>query len=268
LRILRVMRGFIRQGIQVKTTYGMAYAMRLVNVFVKMVAFYVLWSVLYESAPGAFPVSQVEMVTYGAVSVMLGEFIQWWDGPHFYIITQIRRGTITSDLVRPVYFPFQVFSRCLGESLAEFITVVFPAALVAYLVLPISLPATLTQGLYFALSLAQSYLILFGLNCLVGFIGFYTLSLRGIQHAYHGLIMLLSGAWVPLWFFPSWLRQVAEVLPFRGLFFTPLSIYIGELQGQSIAGTLLSQTAWIAILLLGVGLAWRVVHSRLVVQGG
>lgn len=262
------MTGFMRQGVRVKTVYGMAYAMRMVNIFIKMAAFYVLWYVLYGQASELFPVSRQAMVTYGVITVVLGELLQWWGGPHFYIVSRIRSGTITSDMVRPVYFPFQVFSRTLGESLAELVTVILPVGVLATLVLPISFPGSPSQALWFLASVFLGYLILFALNTLVGFVSFYTLSLRGIQHAYHGIITFFSGAWIPLWFFPSWLKHIADALPFKGLFFTPLSIYIGELHGPELGVAVLHQLVWVVTLLAGVGVLWRVVHSRLTVQGG
>lgn len=268
MKAIRVMLGFMRQGIHVMTAYRLAFWMRLVNVFIKVFAFFALWSVLYNQSAISFPVDRTQVVTYGVVSVILSEILQWWDGPHFYIEAQIRRGSIISDLIRPVYFPFQLFSRWLGQSVAILFTVVLPVAILAFLLLPVAGPASVKTGILFMISLSFSYLILFSLNFLVGLIAFKTFSLAGINHVYHGLIMLLSGMWIPLWLYPRWLRSIAMVLPFQGIFFTPLSIYIGQSHGSNLQIALLHQAGWVMILILAVTIAWRTVYRYLTVQGG
>lgn len=260
--------GFMRQGIHMMTAYSLAFWMRLVNVFIKVFAFYALWSVLYSQSASSFPVNRTQVVTYGVVSVILSEILQWWDGPHFYIEAQIRRGNITSDLIRPVYFPFQLFSRWLGQSVAILFTVELPVTILAFLLLPVAGPASVTTGLLFMISFFFSYLILFSLNFLVGLIAFRTMSLAGINHAYHSLIMLLSGMWIPLWLYPRWLRSIAMALPFEQIFFTPLSIYIGQIHGSNLQTALFHQAGWAMVLILAVTVAWRTVYRYLTVQGG
>lgn len=265
---MRVMMGFIRQGIHVATSYSVAYWMQLLNVFIKMYAFYALWAVLYDQSPITFPVERRYMLAYGVVGVILGEVLGWWDGPHFYIVGQVRRGTITADLIRPVYFPFQVFSRCLGEKLAVFGMNVLPVAIIAYLTLPIALPPTWIHALAFCFSFALGYIIIFGTNFLVGILSFRTLNLWGIQHTYHGLMMMFSGMWIPLWFYPDWLRAVTDILPFRAVFFTPLAIYVGHTTGSALWLSIGQQTVW-AIVLMGLcHITWVRTDRHLVVQGG
>jgi len=241
--------------------------MGIANLVVKLAALYLLWRALFRQDPHAFPVSGRSMVTYAVTGVLMGQVLTWWDGPHFYLWERVREGTIATELVRPVYFPFHVFARTLGQSLATAATIVVPVAVVAFPLLGLALPPGAAATGWFIASVALSYLILFGLNFLVGTLTFVTLTLRGLQHAYHGVITLFSGLWIPLWFYPHWLRPVAEALPFQGIFFTPLSIYVGNL-GSGAATAVGRQAVWASILLAGAAGAWTVTQRRLVVQGG
>jgi ABC-2 type transport system permease protein len=267
LRAGRLFIAFARQGVKVQTVYLAAYWMTLANLVVKLTAMYLLWRVLYRQDPHAFPLSGRRMVTYAVMGVLMGQVLTWWDGPHFYVWERVKQGTIGSELVRPVYFPFHVFARTVGQTLATAVTIVLPVAIVAFVLLRLALPARASTAGWFVLSLGLGYVILFALNFLVGCLTFVTLTLRGVQHAYHGVITLLSGLWIPLWFYPHWLRQVAELLPFQGIFFTPLALYVGQIDG-SAASAVGRQALWAAILVVAAGAGWAAVERRLVVQGG
>jgi ABC-2 type transport system permease protein len=79
---------------------------------------------------------------------------------------------------------------------------------------------------------------------------------------------LLSGAIVPLWFFPDWFLRVSWLLPFRYTLDIPFSLYVGRLgvgaAPRAVAGVLV----W-CLLLMGVNrLLWRRAMQQITVQGG
>jgi ABC-2 type transport system permease protein len=81
--------------------------------------------------------------------------------------------------------------------------------------------------------------------------------------------MFFSGFIIPVSFFPSWLADIARLLPFVAIVQLPLEIFLGLQNGAgAIAGVLAVQVLW-AVVLLGIG---RVVLARatrkVVVQGG
>jgi ABC-2 type transport system permease protein len=79
---------------------------------------------------------------------------------------------------------------------------------------------------------------------------------------------LFGGALVPLSLVPGWLRGIVLVLPFQGLAYTPISIYIGTIQGEAIWWALLHQLVWSAVLLGLTRLLWLRGFKRIVIQGG
>ncbi|MGH9041921.1 MAG: ABC transporter permease [Acidimicrobiia bacterium] len=267
-RHLALLAGFSRQGLRVTTAYTAAFWMELLNVVVKIAAITAVWRALYDHAPGAFPVDRRAMVTYAVVTQLAGTSVTWWSGAHFLVAQRLRLGTITADLLRPVSFPFQLFCWQLGESGAVALTTVAPAAVAAIALLGLGPPVSPTAALAFAASLSVGFVIMFATNFLVGMIVVRTLSLSGVQHAYHGVVTLLSGLWIPFWFYPSWLATLAGWLPFRSVFFTPAAIYVGYLQGEAARWAIAQQLTWMAVLLGAVHLAWGGAKRRLVVQGG
>jgi ABC-2 type transport system permease protein len=73
---------------------------------------------------------------------------------------------------------------------------------------------------------------------------------------------------VPLWLFPDFIRGLAEALPFKSIYYIPISIYIGTLSGDAIVRALGFQAVWAVALVLVSRWAWSQVHRRLIVQGG
>jgi ABC-2 type transport system permease protein len=270
LHHLGLLRAFTRQGLHVRLAYRSEFWMRLLNTLVKMAAIATVWRVLYHQSPGVFPIGRREMVTYAILAALSSEVLTWWEGPHFYLGMRVRLGTLVGDLLRPISLPYQLFAIRLGESLAVLVTITAPALLVAALVFGLAPPAGryLTGGVAFAASLCMSFVVLHCLNFLAGMVVILTTSVEGVATAYHGVMTILSGWLIPLWFYPGWLRAVADVLPFRTVFFTPLSIYVGFIHGNGVAWALAEQLGWTAALILAVAGAWRGVRHRLVIQGG
>ena len=55
------------------------------------------------------------------------------------------------------------------------------------------------------------------------------------------LIRLLSGSIIPIWFFPDWLADILNLLPFVYIYQLPLDIYIGSATNDEICRRILNQ---------------------------
>ena len=81
-------------------------------------------------------------------------------------------------------------------------------------------------------------------------------------------VSILSGSLLPLWFMPEALRGIISVTPFESIYFTPVRIYLGELEGMELLWALAVQIMWIAVLGLIANAFWKKGVKKLVVQGG
>ena len=79
------------------------------------------------------------------------------------------------------------------------------------------------------------------------------------------VINLLSGFLIPLAFFPTALRLVAEALPFRAIIMIPNEIYLGRIDP---ALGLLFQCFWIVTMIAGARWVLGKGKRKVVVQGG
>jgi ABC-2 type transport system permease protein len=263
---MKIFWSFARQAFQFISAYRFNFFMEFVLAILRMYGIYWVWRVLYTQRPGAFGVDLNQMVTYGVMGMALELFI--WSRPQWYMSNQVKSGAIDTDLMKPLDFHFYMLARSVGETLMGITLLAIPALLVAYLLLDIQLPSDLPTGLLFTISLVLGYLLLFHLNFILGSLSVVALDIRHISWAYFSLIRFLGGQIVPLWLFPSFIRVLAEVLPFKGTYFIPISIYIGKLSGADAVRALEFQFVWLVALVMLSRLLWGWAHRRLVVQGG
>ena len=225
-----------------------------------------VWITLYTQRPGAFGVSLQQMVTYAVLSMAIENL--FYTGPQYYMAQQVRSGAIDVDLLKPLDFHFHMLARSTGEMLFRVLVMALPAMLVGYFLFSLQLPATLQTGFLFVVAFLLGYLVNFHLEFLLGSIALVTLEIHSIDWAFHATSRFFSGQFVPLWLFPGVLGWLADILPFRSIFSTPLSIYTGILSSGAITQAIGFQLLWLIILWMISRWLWGRIQARIVSQGG
>ena len=137
--------------------------------------------------------------------------------------------------------------------------------------------AALTHGtivfgwnlLYFVLSVIMAVSINYSIDFLTGTICLYTESIWGINIMKQVIVLLLSGATIPLAFFPEHLRNIVNCLPFQSIYNAPLSLLLdGQPEPQTVLQTLGIQLFWCVAMLLLSKLFWKVSLRQITVNGG
>ncbi|MEP7189786.1 MAG: ABC-2 family transporter protein, partial [Roseiflexaceae bacterium] len=185
----------------------------------------------------------------------------------WHIQERIREGQIALDLARPVPFLGQLLANQVGTTaaFAPFVLLAVPLALIVGGLEP---PASASAALLYLVSMALAYMVTALMGMLMGLIAFWTLQTRGVQAIYEFVSQFFAGAMVPLWFFPPLLRQVADWLPFQAQAFIPLSLYMGQVPQQGIAGALGLQLFWVIVLFGMAWLVWQRAMRRVIIHGG
>lgn len=123
--------------------------------------------------------------------------------------------------------------------------------------------------LFFVISVVFSLLINFSINFLVATICLYTESIWGINILKEVIVLLLSGASIPLVFFPEGLRNFVAYLPFQAIYNTPLSLLIQkEISIQDSLREILIQLMWAIITAALAHVFWKVSIRKITVNGG
>ena len=264
---MRLIAAFIRASFHNTYIFRLQFWVRILSTAIMMYATFSLWNILYIQYPGAFGMTRDQMTTYGVLGMMLAPILDSATIVQYYMGEQVRQGTLELDLMKPLGFIFHMFSRHLGVFFVQVLLQGLPAFLFATLFLGFKLPASPQITLVFLFSVFLGYLIYFAISLLIGLLSIATLKIDSYAWAYYSLVRFASGQLVPLWMYPAALASVIRGLPFKDIYFAPMSIYIGAVEGE-ITGLILSQMAWVIGLFLAVRVFWARVQLRLTVQGG
>jgi len=225
-----------------------------------------LWSAIFswnnvETIAG-FTLS--EMITYAIVAVLI---TQLWENDYEYNLEDfIKEGELTTILTRPIDFFFYAFSNYLGENLSVIIYS-FIAWIIAIFAFSIHVPIGITL-LLFTFSLLISFFLMFTISMIIGCFAFWAEDIHGVSETIRILILLFSGSFIPLSFFPEGLRIIANILPFQAMYSLPILIYLEKITGTDIFIAIFIQIFWAIVLYLVARLFLKQGLKRFTSLGG
>jgi len=258
---------FSQAALRREGVYRVNVVVGLLGLVLGLYVLHLVWTELYRANAAIAPagITLPAMLTYMVIGQLALLVVQVDSTP--LIREKVREGIIAYDLLRPVRFPLYLFADNLGSA-AFRLLIALPAAVLAALLLDVQLPPDGEHVLAFGLSLGLGFVIAFLLDFLANLTAFWTLETFGLQYMLRFAGFVLSGVFVPLWFFPDVWRPLVTALPFASIYGTPLSIFVGRLGGIELWSAVLIQVAWILLLAAAAGWAWSAAERRVVVQGG
>ncbi len=250
------------------TAYRAEIVMSVLSTLFTLAVQVFLWKSLYASSPDAMGVSGDAMVTYfiigSTITLILRNADTTWQ-----VSQDVKKGTITTSLCRPVPYPLQKLAGVAGGCLFSFLFTAVPLAVAGALLFHLQGPASpVATGLAVVVILAALFMY-FLLWLITGMISFWVGEMPWALPSFiNAVIWFFSGSAIPLWIYPSWLRRVADVLPGRFAYDLPLSLYIGRITTVEGLAGLGMEMAWIGCLALAAYGIWRAGTRKLAIQGG
>lgn len=199
--------------------YRMNFFFMLLGNLLYMTIVYFLWKSIYRGAATIHGMTFNQAFIYLALAGSIYSFL--FSGADWQISNKIINGGISIDLLKPLDFQMLMLARTSGYSLFNFIVVTIPSVAIIFLVFG----AEMHWGIglfFFPLGIALAFLINFAIDFAVGLSAFYTESLWEISITKAVIISLLSGALVPLQFFPQAVQHILQFLPFQAIYNLPL----------------------------------------------
>jgi len=228
------------------------------------------FSAFYRTNPAAFPMEFSQTVSFIWIQqAFLALFAMWmWNDD---IADSVMDGGISYEMVRPINLYMRWYCMALARRLARATLRCMPILLVGFF-LPypfrLSFPPSIFQFGLFLLSSILALGVVVAFSMIVYTSLFYTISPLGIRLVVSAMGDFLSGAVVPLPFFPEPFRSIAELLPFSSMLNVPLRIYSGNIAGEEALRSIGLQVFWlVTLVLLGVLLLNRAL-KKVIVQGG
>ncbi|CAG0927538.1 hypothetical protein TFLX_00514 [Thermoflexales bacterium] len=227
---------------------------------------YYLWSSIYRGATVIRGMTFEQTFVYLALGSSI--FILFKTYSDWIISHRILEGSITVDLFKPLDFQLQMLSHAAGSALSNLVLITAPALIVVGLTVGGRVPIGL-GWLCFMPAVIIAFTISFLLDYMVGLTSFYTSSLWGISMTKEIVVTLLSGALIPIQFFPEAVQGILKVLPFQTIYNVPLTMITQPDRPVSeFVAQLSVQVAWLIVLWVASRLFFRRAVRVLTVAGG
>ncbi|MDD3341194.1 MAG: ABC-2 family transporter protein [Bacilli bacterium] len=216
--------------------------------------FVMIYIAFYESGASKAPMELGEVVTYiwmqQAFYALM--FLYYRDNE---ILGMIKNGNVAYELCRPGHLYIKWYIKILASKMASLCLKFSPIIIVA-LFLPdpyrLILPDSGFLFLLFLLSIGLSMLLIPAFCTMVHLLSFFLLDDRGIYTFVTAFAEIFSGMVIPLPFFPNFLQNIANFLPFRYMSDLPLRIFAGNIATSDAIFNIGIQLIW-TIIFIGVG---------------
>ncbi|QIQ04460.1 ABC transporter permease [Streptomyces liangshanensis] len=229
----------------------------------------VLWRALYGEGTGRVAGMDADQaVSYSVLATLMGTGRVILEGASQETAqSKIRDGSVVFWFTRPVSARRYCAWRGFGESLYATAWLLTGLAVGVATGLVEAAP-TFAAGATAALSYVLGQVVFYQIGLLVDLTSFWTITSYGVTRLAAFAQVLLSGALIPLWFFPGWLEAGASHLPFAATVHVPVSLFTGRIPVADAVPYLAEQFAWCLVLALLSRLMWRRAARRLLVLGG
>jgi ABC-2 type transport system permease protein len=259
-----------RAGIMESLHYRLGTAVTLFANLIYLVLVYFLWKAIYASS-GVDVVNGMtfnDTMIYLILATALFNFLEMfvvWD-----MSRAIQSGKIILDLLKPMSFKRYTFWSYSGSHVVLFTLTFIPTFIVVMIVTKGAIPIGLNL-VRFLISVVMALVVNFSIEMIVATLCLYTESTWGINIVKETIVLVLSGASIPLAFFPESIRNIISWLPFRAIYDIPLQVLLNKGGSDTLEGLAKMwgmQLGWCVILGLAGMLFWNHAVKKITVNGG
>lgn len=263
---LRSYLALLRGSYMVGMIYRYGFFFTILGNIVYLGVTYYLWRSIYHSANLihglTFDQTYLYVALGSAVFILLKTYADW------IISYEIREGTIAVYLTKPVDYQLYALFTSLGSVLMNLTAITLPTILLLAFVFKVHVGTG--PGLAaFPFSLVFAFMISFNFDYLIGLMAFYNESIWGLTITKEVIITTLSGALIPLQFFPQVLQKILFILPFQAIYYTPLTMVTQPDQDWPAYMQMLAmQLFWVVTTFILTRLVYNQAVKVLRVSGG
>ena len=266
----RRMIALTRAGIMESLQFRLGTAVTLFGNLIYLVLVYFLWKSIYASSGTdvvngmTFTDTMIYLILATALFNFLEMFVVW------DMSRSIQSGKIILDLLKPMRFRQYTFWSYSGSHVVLFALTFIPTFITVMIITHGAIPLGLNL-LWFVIATVFALLVNFNIEMIVATVCLYTESTWGINIVKETIVLLLSGASIPLAFFPEKLRAIVAYMPFRAVYDIPLTILLEKNGSDTPLGLIKLfglQAVWIVVLTTAGTLFWNHSVKKITVNGG
>lgn len=258
----------MQSGISICLQFRLGVVVTFIGNLIYLIIVYSLWKSIFASSETkvmngmTFEDTMIYLVLASSMYMLLESHLTW------RMHEDIQSGKIILDILKPIGYQTFKYIGILGEVFFNFVTTFIPTFIIVYVISGYKIQIGYNV-LLFLLSMFLGILISLCFDFFIGTIGLYTQSIWGINIMKEVIVMLFSGAIVPLQFFPGLFKTITMHLPFQAIYNAPLQLLIHpEISTSEQASILVNQLIWLGILFLFSNLYWKKSLKSITVNGG
>lgn len=214
---------------------------------IEIVFLILFWTIYIKSSGTSTPITQITayfLIALGVADLTMAR----WGALSSAIGNQIKSGQISNYIIKPTRLIPTIYAISLGRNGLRLMLAVINIAIGLWIMPPKS-PGSL---LFFLLFFLNAWAISFAYNILEGTLYLHFTDASGIRNSLQNVIRILTGTMVPLYMFPSPLKEILRFSPFPSMVYLPAN-------ALSSSAPILSSLATD----LSIGLFWGIVLNFL-----
>lgn len=247
------------------SVYNFNFCMGIINTCLQIFVFWCIYNAIYGGKEELYGITKDMVTTNFVISLGLSTVFSI---DEFSLATKVQDGSICNYFIRPVGIEGVLLAEDIGNVIFKFIFQFFPSLILAIATIGVLKPVSILNFILYLLSITLGFIILWLINFLIQTMAFWIINIWSLQTIKSVFINLFSGIMLPLWFMPTSLRNMAEATPLSSIYFAPLQIYLGQVNGKSILFIFLRQMVWIVFLYFISKVLLIKGEKRLIIQGG
>lgn len=257
-----------RAGIIESLQFRLGTVVMVIGNLLYLIVVYFLWKAIYASAGTdivngmTFTDTLIYLVLAAALFGFMEMYTVWEIGRN------IQSGKIVLDLLKPMEYRRYLFWSYSGSFVTQFFFTFLPTFIIVGIVTHGAIPLGVNL-LYFVISVVMAVSINYSIDFFVGTICLFTESIWGINIMKQVIVLLLSGATIPIAFFPEPLKTIVYYLPFQSIYNSPLMLLLNSNPKFETLLTILgTQFIWCIVMTVLSKLFWKVSLRQITVNGG
>ena len=255
-------------GLKTRTVMLHRIIMDIFSMLIEYGALFLIWLLIYKFIKvevfHSYSFREL-MIYYGITISIYYLFYEWIDTVTMEISSWVRDGDISNYLSKPWNVLSVLYFQTIGSSLIRFIIAV---SLLLFIVVITHINLTLYKLIVFMVLSILGLILLLSLYTLVGVLSFWYEESWSFSYLLSSLITLFSGRAIPLEFFPSYLRKIADILPFKYLYYSPAHLWLGRIALNQFLEIATMSIAYIILIALLVVWLWRRGIKKINIYGG
>ncbi len=258
--------GIIKGNLISWLVYRFTFFFSLMGNLLYMALIFALWKSIYGAMTVIRGMTFNQTFIYLALAGSL--FIVFSPGTDWNISNKIVDGSLIIDLLKPLDFQYMTLARIAGYSLFNILVITLPSLLVIFLAFGAEMKVGIGL-LFFPIGWMMAFLISFAIDFAIGLTSFYTDAIWGISLSKNVIISLLSGALIPVQFFPDVVQNALKLLPFQAIYNIPMMMVTSpDLDVSAYWQALAVQAFWVLLLFVFSRWFYNRSFKRLTVSGG